>query len=177
MKIELSEETLDLPQDVQSLSAELEEDFKEIKEAIQRIKRKLQKHTNGKLLKGDEITGWLGEIYGKMILNGILVSDKYAYDVKAQDKLVSIKARKGEDKGWEITSIIPKIQGEGCPTHLMFIQFTNTYSIKRVWLFPWDDLYEFGRFKEKVVRGEHRGYYIRIKPSSDIQYLYYERRS
>jgi hypothetical protein len=164
---------MQLPQNLQLLSANLEADFKKIDEATQRIKHRLQEHADGKLLKGDEKTGWLGEIYGKMILNGMLVPDEYDYDVKAQDKRVSVKARKGEAHGWEITSIIPKIEGDDCPTHLMFMQFTDSYSIKRVWLFPWKDLHNQERFRVKRVRGEHRGYYVRIKPSLDKKYLIY----
>jgi hypothetical protein len=170
---ELLEEKMELPQNLRLLSASLEADFKKIADATGGIRQKLQEHANGKLLKGDEIIGWLGEIYGKLLLNGTLVPDNYDYEVKAQDMCVSVKARKGEAGGWQITSIIPRIDGEGCPTHLVFIQFTNTYSIKRVWLFPWKDLRHQKRFKEKRVRGEHRGYYVRIKPSRDKAYLIY----
>ena len=162
-----------LPEKLLKLSASLETDFARRRDATQRIKRQLQGHADGKQLKGDEITGWLGEVYGKMILNGKLVPDEYDYDVKTRDKLVSVKARKGTSGNWQITSIIPRIEGDKCPTHLMFIQFTDSYSIKRVWLLPWKDLHDNGRFKEKTVRGEHRGYYIRIKPSVDKDYLIY----
>ena len=85
-----------------------------------------------------------------------------------------MKARKGISGSWTTTSIIPKIAGDECPTHLMFIQFTHDYSIKRVWLFPWKDLNDQRRFIEKKVRGEHRGYYVRIKPSLDRHYLIYQ---
>jgi hypothetical protein len=164
---------MELPKDLLKLSVSLEADFKKIKGATQRIKQQLQEHSDGKQLKGEEITGWLGEIYGKIILNGKLMPDEYDYDVKTRDKRVSIKARKGTSGGWETTSIIPRIEGNRCPTHLMFLQFTDSYSIKRIWLFPWKDLYDKGRFKKKTVRGEHRGYYIRIKPSLDKGYLIY----
>jgi len=164
---------MELPQNLRLLIASLETDFERSVDAIRRIRQKLQEHADGKQLKGDEITGWLGEIYGKMILNGTIVPDEYDYDFKAQDMRVSVKARKGVTRGWEITSIIPRIEGDECPTHLMFIQFTGSYSISRVWLFPWKDLHDQERFKEKRVRGEHRGYYVRIKPLLDKDYLIY----
>ncbi len=162
-----------LPKNLLKLSASLEADLKKIKDATQRIKQKLQEHADDKQLKGEEITGWLGEIYGKIILNGKLMPDEYDYDVKTRDKRVSVKARKGTSGSWQISGIIPRIEGDKCPTHLMFIQFTDSYSIKRVWLFPWKDLHDKGRFKEKAVRGGRRGYYIRIKPSFDKGYLIY----
>ena len=164
---------MELPKNLLNLSANLESDFKERKDTVQRIKQKLQKHADGKQLKGEEITGWLGEVYGKMILNGRLMPDEYDYDVEALDKRVSVKARKGTYGSWQVTSIIPRIIGNECPTHLMFIQFTDDYSINRVWLFPWKYLHDSGRFLEKRVRGGHRGYYIRVKPSVDTDYLIY----
>jgi len=164
---------MELPKNLLDLSANLESDFKDIKDTIQRIKQKLQKYADGKQLKGEEITGWLGEIYGKMILNGKLVPDEYDYDVETQDKFVSIKARKGTSGSWQVSSIIPRIIGAECPTHLMFIQFTDDYLINKIWLFPWEYLRDSGRFIEKMVRGSRRGYYIRVKPSMDSDYLIY----
>ncbi len=164
-----------LPENLQKLSAGLEADFKTIADATKEIRQKLQEYADGKRLKGDEITGWLGEIYGKMLLDGTLVSDQYDYDVKVRGKRVSVKARKGHGHGWQITGIIPRVEGAGCPTHLMFVQFTDSYSINRVWLFPWERLRERGRFIEHKVRGEHRGYYLRIKPSQDREFLCYSK--
>lgn len=164
---------MNLPQNLRQLSASLEAEFKEIAAATDRIRHKLQEHADGKRLKGDELTGWLGEIYGKMMLNGTLVPDTCDYDVKARDMRICVKARKGVALGWQITSIIPRVEGEECPTHLMFLQFTESYSIKRVWLFPWEYLRNHRRFIDKRVRGEHRGYYVRIKPSVDKDYLIY----
>lgn len=162
-----------LPKNLLRLSAALATDFDRIANAIRAIREKLQEQADGKLLKGDEIIGWLGEVYGKMLLKGRLVPDEYDYDIVAQDMRVSVKARKGASAGWNITSLIPKIEGEDCPTHLMFMQFTDSYSLFRVWLFPWEDLYKNGRFIEKRVRSEHRGYYVRIKPARDRGYLIY----
>jgi len=164
---------MELPKNLLDLSANLESNFKDIKDTIQRIKQKLQKHADGKQLKGEEITGWLGEIYGKIILNGKLVPDKHDYDVETLDKRVSVKARKGTSGSWQVSGIIPRILGAECPTHLMFIQFTDDYLINRIWLFPWEKLRDTGRFKSKTVRGGQRGYYIRIKPKIDESYLIY----
>lgn len=161
-----------LPDDLKRLNDSLKSDFDKIANSTHQIKEKLKAHSDGKLLKGDEITGWLGEISGKMLLNGKLVSDKYEHDVEAQEMRVSVKARKGS-KAWTQTSTISKIEGDDCPSHLMFIQFSDTYSILNVWLFPWAYLQNNGRFKKKRVRGEFQGYYMRISPSKDKEHLIY----
>ena len=160
-----------LPKSLLSLGASLDSDFKTIKDATLKIRQKLQGHADGKLLKGEEITAWIGEIYGKIILNGELMPEKYEYDVKTQDKLVAVKARKGAS--WQISSAIPRIKGDECPTHLMFMRFADDYSLLSVWLFPWEYLRDNNRFIKKKVRGEDRGYYVRIRPSIDKDYLIY----
>lgn len=164
---------VELPDSIQRLGASLASDLSGIADATRNIRARLQEHADGKLLKGDEITGWLGEVYGKLLVNGRLVSDEYDYDIMAGNLRISVKARKGNAAGWNITSIIPKVEGEDCPTHLMFLQFASSYALFRVWLFPWDDLRRGQRFMEKKVRGEHRGYYVKINASRDSGYLIY----
>jgi hypothetical protein len=162
-----------LPNNLLNLCSSLTTDFDTLAETTQQIRIKLQAHADSKLLKGDEITGWLGEVYGKILFNGTLMPDEYDYDVVAPNMRISVKARKGETRGWEITSIIPRIEGRECPTHLMFMQFTQSYSLLRIWLYPWEDLFNQKRFIEKKVRNEHRGYYVRISPIKDKDYLVY----
>lgn len=166
--------TLTIPPELEELMSNLSEDFTRIAHITTTIKNKLEAHADGKQLKGDEITGWLGEVYTKMLVKGRLVSDELDYDVVVDDMRISAKARKGSGNSWEITSTIPRIEGEDCPTHLMFIKFNADYSIDRVWLFPWIDLRNGGRFKPKKVRGGNRGYYVRISPSKDKEYLFYD---
>jgi hypothetical protein len=164
---------IELPENLVKLSDSLAGDFNRITATTRTIRKKLEEHADGKPLKGDEITGWLGEVYGRMLLDGKLVADSYDYDVITKDMRVSIKARKGTSSGWNITSLISRIEGTDCPTHLMFMQFTEDYSLFRVWLFPWGRLHESGRFIEKKVRGEHRGFYVAIRPANDRGYLVY----
>ena len=164
---------IELPDDLQKLSINLEPYFLELTNASKKIKDKLQEYADEKLLKGDEIVGWLGEIYGKMLLNGKLVSDTHDYDIAVRDKRISVKARKGTKSGWNISSIIPRVEGDSCPTDLMFIQFKDNYALFRVWLFPWKKLRENNRFIEKKVRGEHKGYEIRINVKKDEEFLIY----
>jgi len=135
------------------------------------IKQELSGYADGKTLKGDEIVGWLGEIYGKLLLGGTLVSDDEEHDFEVGDWRISVKTRKGFGSGWKRTSAIPKIEGEDCPTHLMFVHLNNDYTIRSIWLFPWKCLLENGRFVEHVVRGEHRSYYFTINPERDRDYL------
>lgn len=163
-----------LPDKLQQLSFGLMADFSKLMEIQETIKKKLQQHADDKLLKGDEVIGWMGEVYAKMLVKGKLVPDDLDYDVFVNNMRISAKARKGSGNSWTITSIIPRIEGKDCPTHLMFIKFNTDYSLDRVWLFPWQYLYNEGRFKPKKVRGGNVGYYVQISPSRDKDYLFYD---
>jgi hypothetical protein len=159
--------THELPKTLALLEASLKDDFSLIKRATSSIKTKLQKFADGKDLKGDEITGWLGEVYGKLYFGGKLVPDNHDYDLLAQNMRISIKARKGYNKGWNISSTIPRIDGDDCPTHLAFVHFTDSYSLDRIWIFSWKELKEKQRFLKKKVHGLNRGYYIKIDSIRD----------
>lgn len=140
------------------------------------IHDKLTRYADGKKLKGNEFVGWLGEIYGKLFLDGILVSDKFEHDFITKDKKrIAVKARRGTRSGWKRTSAIPKIIGSGCPTHLMFVHLNDDYAIDRMWLYKWQYLRNSGRFKEHIVRGSRRSFYFEVNPESDSEYLIYNR--
>ncbi|MDI6903003.1 MAG: hypothetical protein QMC77_04630 [Methanocellales archaeon] len=66
--------------ELEQLESELWKHFGAINEAQRSIKQKLSQYADGKNLKGDELVGWLGEIYGKLILDGTLVSDDLEHD-------------------------------------------------------------------------------------------------
>jgi hypothetical protein len=137
------------------------------------IRRELECYSDGKNFKGDELVGWLGELYAKLLLGGTLVSDKFEHDVEADDKRVSVKARKGWSSGWTQSSAIPKIEGDDCPSHLMFLHFNDDYSLDRIWLYPWGELVSQGRFKPHMVRGSRRSFVFYVNPSADDAYLKY----
>ncbi len=138
------------------------------------IHDKLEEHSDGKALKGNELVGWLGEIYTKIICNGFLVDDSFEHDVETDSNLkISVKTRKGTNSGWTRTSAIPKIEGAECPTHLMFVHLNDQYSVSSMWLYPWQDLFVSGRFKKHIVRGNFRSYYMSVKPSEDGKYKIY----
>ena len=139
-----------------------------------KIQEKLEQHSDGKILKGNELVGWLGEIYTKLILNGYLVDDSHEHDVETDDGLrVSVKTRKGTGSGWTKSSAIPKIEGEDCPTHLMFVHLSDSYSVSKMWLYPWSELLNLSRFKKHIVRGNFRSYYISVNPSKDNKHEVY----
>lgn len=158
---------------LKGLMDKIEGELRSITTAMENIKRELSRHADGKILKGDELVGWLGEIYCKLMLNGTLVSDQYEYDFQSGDMRVSVKARKGWNSGWNTTSGISKLEGEGCLTHLMFIHFEDDFSIQEVWLYPWAELRDGNRFKEKKVKGEHCYYTFRVRPAEDENYRIY----
>ena len=138
------------------------------------IQEKLEEHSDGKVLKGNELVGWLGEIYTKIILNGFLVDDSYEHDVETNDGLkISVKTRKGKNSGWTRTSAIPKIEGSECPTHLMFVHLNDSYTVSEMWFYPWPDLLKTDRFKKHIVRGNFRSFYMSANPKSDAKYKIY----
>lgn len=149
--------------------------FSELSTIQNSIREKLVHHADGKTLKGNELVGWLGEIYGKYMFNGYLVDDSYEHDVETKDGLrISVKTRKGSGSGWNRTSAIPKIEGNDCPTHLLFVHLNDNYLVDKMWLFTWSELLEANRFKKHVVRGNMRSYYMLVKEKMDKQYLIYK---
>lgn len=163
-------------QKILNLQCELMNEFETIRKATQNIRIILERYADGKVLKGDEIVGWLGEIYGKLLFNGRLVGDENEHDFETTDgKRISVKTRKGYGSGWNNTSAIPKIKGEDCPTHLMFIHLDDDYTVAEIWLYPWDDLLKNNRFKVHKVRGAFRSYRFRVNVENDYEYLIYKK--
>ena len=161
-------------QELEQIESDLQEHFRILKKEQTTIREKLQYYSDGKNLKGDEIVGWLGEVYCKLLLDGILVSDDKEHDFETKNgDRISVKARKGNEKGWNRTSAIPKIEGDDCPTHLMFVHLEDDYSIDKIWLFSWTELMKTGRFKKHIVRGNHRSYYFQLNPKKDAKFIYY----
>lgn len=163
------------PDAVDNLSMECEKLFARLSSIQIEIRNKLSAHSDGKNLKGNELVGWLGEIYGKLLFDGQLVNDKYEYDfITPTGYRVSVKTRKGWKSGWKQTSAIPKIEeDDDCPTHLLFVHLNDDYSIDRMWLFSWHRLIIDERFAKHMVRGRQRSYIFRIDELKDKQFIVY----
>jgi hypothetical protein len=162
------------PVSVSALEQECKALFTELASLQNKIREKLFTYADGKKLKGNEIVGWLGEIYGKLLLDGNLVHDREEHDFVCPDgSRVSVKARKGFGTGWQRTSAIPKLDGPQCPTHLLFVHLHDDYSIDRIWLFPWSDLATKGRFKSHTVRGSHRSFIFTLDEKKDKEHVIY----
>jgi hypothetical protein len=159
---------------------DIEEDFASLFETLsetqRNIKMLLTQHSDGKVLKGDELVGWLGEIYTKISVNGNLVDDSFEHDVETKcGKTISVKTRRGENSGWNRTSAIPKIEGEEVPTHLMFVHLNEQYAVTEMWLYPWVNLVKEERFRKHYVRGNFRSYYMSVNSKNDKKYLVYKK--
>ncbi|MBA7495698.1 hypothetical protein ES702_06287 [subsurface metagenome] len=140
-----------------------------------KIRQRLEKLADGKNLKGNELVGWLGEIYGKILFDGYLVDDSHEHDVETEGGLrISVKTRKGFGGGWKQTSPIPQITGPDSPTHLLFVHLDDLYKVDRIWFYPWRDLLDKRRFKTHRVRGFFRSYLFFVQEESDKEYLIYE---
>ncbi len=151
-----------------NLKNELSSLLVELSNIQDKIRIKLSTHAENKNLKGNEIVGWLGEIYGKLLLNGELVDDSKEHDLVTPERWrVSVKTRKGVSPSWRRSSAIPKIEGDDCPTHLLFVKLNGLYELEQAWLFNWKDLREEGRFRKKKVRGLHRSFIFMLKESLD----------
>lgn len=57
-------------QELEKIQLALRQNFDAIVKAQNEIKNKLIVYSDGKNLKGDEIVGWLGEIYAKILFDG-----------------------------------------------------------------------------------------------------------
>ncbi len=159
-----------------TIESELISEFEAMRRASQNIKEILGKYADNKVLKGDEIVGWLGEIYGKILFNGRLVVDANEHDFETDDGMkVSVKTRKGYGSGWNNTSAIPNIEGEDCPTHLMFVHLDDNYTVAEIWLYPWNELLQNNRFEKHMVRGNFRSYRFRVSVGNDSAYLIYKK--
>ncbi len=158
--------------DVRSLESELIGVFRQLSTLQANIHKQLEAQADGKTLKGNELVGWLGEIYGKLLLGGKLVSDREEHDFECHDgRTVSVKTRKGWGAGWKQTSAIPKIDGDDCPSHLMFVHLDDDYKLDRIWLYPWAQLLSAGRFTSHKVRGQHRSFIFRVDEKKDTVFL------
>ncbi|GHU07454.1 hypothetical protein AGMMS50225_04400 [Betaproteobacteria bacterium] len=159
---------------VSALEQECSPLFSKLTQLQNEIRLKLSKYADGKTLKGNELVGWLGEIYGKLLFDGSLVSDQEEHDfICADGRRVSVKTRKGLGTGWQRTSAIPKIDGESCPTHLLFVHLFDDYAIDRIWFFHWSYLTKNERFKSHNVRGSHRSFIFTLDEKKDKAFIVY----
>ncbi|MGH9822345.1 MAG: hypothetical protein ACREDR_03725 [Blastocatellia bacterium] len=62
------------------LEGELRPLFDQLASLQEEIRDKLLCYADGKYPKGDELVGWLGEIYGKLLCDGVLVDDSVDHD-------------------------------------------------------------------------------------------------
>lgn len=158
---------------IESFANQLVHLTNELSQIQHQIQEVASDHANGKKLKGNEIVAWLEEIYVKILFEGLLADEREEHDVHCEDgKRISVKTRKGL-KAWNRTSGIPRIQGDGIPTHLAFVHLFDSYALDRIWLFPWDDLLEKNRFHRKNVRGNQLDYYFMLNNRNDVQYVVY----
>lgn len=165
-------------QAVRDLEGECRDLFTRLESLQNEIREKLLSYADNKQLKGNELVGWLGEIYGKLLFDGVLAGDHEEHDfvatVNSEPYRVSVKTRKGWKAGWHRTSAIPRIHERDCPTHLLFVHLNDDYSIDRMWLYDWDFLLFGHRFKEHSVRGKVRHYIFNVDELRDLDRMVYQ---
>lgn len=157
------------------VKSKIEKDLDHLLNAQNKIKDLLKEFSDSKLLKGDELTGWLGEIYCKILFNGTLVDESNEHDFVEQvtGKKYAVKARKSDKRGWNVTSAISKIEGQDCPDFLLFIHFTISYEVKSIWKYEWQEIFRENRFKPKKVRGSNNRWVFIVSKKKDKKHLIY----
>lgn len=150
--------------------------FNELQSLNTKIKKELENYSDDKVLKGDELVGWLGEIYGKILFGGTLVNDSFEHDFEAYNSKYSVKTRKGFRNGWTKTSLIRKIHGGESPTYLLFVHLNDDFSIDRIWKFNWTDLVKENRLREKTVRDVMIGWQFSVRDQKDKKHLIIDNR-
>ena len=164
------------PAKVDAIQSDLHELLNEFTTLQCKIRDRLEKYSDQKNLKGNEIVGWLGEIYARALFDGRLVQDSQEHDVETPDgRRISVKTRKGRTVGWRRSSAIPSIDGEKAPTHLLFVHLDENYSLLNMWLFDWRELVQSNRLKPHSVRGKHRSYIFTLEPNKDKDKIVYAR--
>jgi hypothetical protein len=156
---------------LKTLEQKLYRDLNELSALQTKIRSELQTYADGKTLKGNELVGWLGEIYGKILYKGALVDDSNEHDFVAGDMRVSVKTRKGNKSGWKQTSAISAIDGKSCPTHLMFVHLNDDYTLDRIWLFDWDWVRLHA--SKHIVREQLRSIIYKVNETRDLPKVVY----
>ena len=130
-------------------------------------------------LKGDQLTGFVGEYYASRIIDGVNIEpdEKNSYDLIDSKRRIEVKTRiynPNSASSWKQTSAISekKILPNG-PTHLCFLLLNNDYSVHGVWLFDWLYLIDNDRLKPKTVKGNERAYYFMLRYKMDESFRIY----
>ena len=128
----------------------------------------------GKKAKGDQLVALLGEAFIAKLLGGKVIAEESSEtDVVVNKKRISVKTRKGSGKGWNHTSTIPT-NNVNAVDYLAFVHLNDSYLVEKVWIFPWKQLIQAGRIKQKTVRGISRGFVFRLSPQNDTIYIHYQ---
>lgn len=164
--------------ELEKLEADSKKYFTAVKTANDAVKEHLQGYvSSGRVLKGDEIVGWYGEIVTQQFLGGeIIENDAEDYDIINADKgeKYSVKTRKGFGSNWQTSSLIPSDEvNDKSPTHLVFVHLNVDYSVESIWMYPWEEVVANKRLSPRKVKKVSRGFTFSVKVSKDKKYLVY----
>ena len=77
---------------IETFANELVELPNQLCEIQNKIRAVVSVYANGRKLKGNELVAWLGEIYVKLLYDGLLADETEEHDVDCNDgKLISVK--------------------------------------------------------------------------------------
>lgn len=144
-----------------------------IARATSGIREVLANAAPGRILKGGEWVGWLGEVYIAALFDGeVEPSDTLPFDVLlSDDRTVSVKSRRrSAGNRWRQTGTISCERGTDQPhacDFLGFVLLEPTGHLEGIWMLPWSYLLASDRLKKSAPNGIFRGYKFQLRNSDD----------
>lgn len=144
-----------------------------ISSAVAAIRASLVDAAPGRILKGGEWVGWLGEVYIALLYAGeVEPSDTFPYDVRLPDgRTVSVKTRRrGQGSNWRESGTISCARGGTDPHQFDFLGFVlldPQGHLEGIWMLPWDYLLAGDRLKPSRPNNVFRGYQFSLRNYDD----------
>ena len=168
---------------IEAIQRELKDDLNTLATIDHKLKEAIKYYVGEFDLKGNEVVGWLGEMYSCHFFDGEIQPDVISYDIlipgKVEERL-EVKTRRvsksGKDHGTQ--SGVIKLTGreQEDPTSLVFVTLTRDYLLQSIYKFPLSEIFggldNIKRLRSSKVKKNFRGYTLTLR-EDDKQYLVY----
>jgi hypothetical protein len=181
--VELSTTEEIKPMGIKELEIALAKELALLKSVNETVKKAIEPHVTPLLarnssftLKGNEVVGWIGELYAATVQGGEIKSDSESYDiVRENGKKVEVKTRRQSKDGstsWKRSGVI-SVDADNPPDYLIFVKLNKDYQLEEMYEFPWSYLKDEERLKEAKSNDNLKGYYIMLAPTIQGEYKVY----
>lgn len=150
-----------------------------VKKAIEPLVEPLLAEGSNFSLKGNEVVGWLGELYAATLLGGEIESDDKSYDILVKGEAIceriEVKTRRQSSEksnSWKRSGVI-SVDEKDSPTHVVFVKLDKDYRLDEMYKFGWQYLEKEDRLKEAKSNENKRGYYIVLAPTKQEEWMIY----